>query len=138
MSDSASLVTKSGPVPLLVTVTTLVTAARGDGIVNVSVRTPSTVATAPLVALVKVSVPVPAATPAPVSATGEPDGKMFVPLGAQYVQTADLRYGLPELNVRTASGHVCGNSDRTALAGAGNDFGFAANAQAQSPTAAKR
>src|SRR6266403_1525925 len=40
-----SAVICKGPVPLLVTVTTLVTAARGVGIMNVRVRTPTTVTT---------------------------------------------------------------------------------------------
>jgi hypothetical protein len=42
---------------VFVTVTTLVTGARGDGIVKVRVRTPKTVVSAPFVALVKLSVP---------------------------------------------------------------------------------
>jgi len=52
-----SAVICTGAVPLLVTVTTLVTGARGDGIVKVRVRTPNTVASVPLVAEVKVTVP---------------------------------------------------------------------------------
>jgi len=69
-NDSAPIV--SGAVPALVTVTTLVTCARGFGIVNVSVRVPDTVVSVPLVAEVKVSVPCAAATPVPLRATGEP------------------------------------------------------------------
>src|SRR2546430_12529225 len=55
---SASSVIVSGVVPALLTVTTLVTGARGDGIVKVRVRTPrSPVPRVPLVAEVKLSVP---------------------------------------------------------------------------------
>src|SRR5207253_3282588 len=52
-----SAVSCTGAVPLLVTVTTLVTGARSVGIVNVRVRTPATVVSVPLVAEVKVTVP---------------------------------------------------------------------------------
>jgi hypothetical protein len=69
-SGRLSAVIRSEPVPVFVTVTTLVTAARGDGMVNVRVRTPATVDSVPLVAEVKLSVP--GVTPVPVSATGEP------------------------------------------------------------------
>src|ERR1700722_8078974 len=69
-SASVSAVIVSGPPPVLVTVTTLVTAARDAGIVNLSVGKPSAVASVPLVALVKLSVPT--AVPVPLSATGEP------------------------------------------------------------------
>ena len=58
-----SAVTCTGP-PLAVTVTTLVTAARGVGMVNVRVRTPRTVPRVPFVADVKVRVP--GAIPVPV------------------------------------------------------------------------
>ena len=58
-------------VPVLVMVTTLVTAARDVGIENVNVGTPPTVVIVPLVAEVKLSVPC-ARTPVPVSVTGEP------------------------------------------------------------------
>jgi hypothetical protein len=61
----------SGPVPPLVIVTTLVTAARGLGMVKVRVSTPRKVPSAPLVAEVKFNVPVPL-TPVPVKVTGEP------------------------------------------------------------------
>jgi hypothetical protein len=44
-------------VPVFVTVTTLVTGARGVGIVNVRVRTPATVVSVPLVAEVKLTIP---------------------------------------------------------------------------------
>src|SRR5207253_3399536 len=55
---SASSVICSGVAPALVTVTTLVTGVRGDGIVKVRVRTPrSPVPRVPLVAEVKLSVP---------------------------------------------------------------------------------
>ena len=57
-----SAVIAKGAVPVLVTVTTLVTAARGLGIVKVRVRTPATVVSAPLVAEVKVNVPCAAVT----------------------------------------------------------------------------
>src|SRR5436305_15065651 len=57
-----SAVIVKGAVPVLVTVTTLVTGARGDGIVNVRVRTPAMVVSVPLVAEVKVTVPCGAAT----------------------------------------------------------------------------
>lgn len=56
--------------PVLVMVTTLVTAARGLGMVNVSVRVPNTVASVPFVAEVKLSVP--GTIPVPVSVTGDP------------------------------------------------------------------
>src|SRR2546430_4576501 len=52
-----SAVICKGAAPVLVTVITLVTAARDVGIVNVRVRTPSTVPSVPLVAEVKLSVP---------------------------------------------------------------------------------
>src|SRR5256886_2976208 len=52
-----SAVICTGAVPLLVTVTTLVTGARSVGIVKVRVRTPATVPSVPLVAEVKVTVP---------------------------------------------------------------------------------
>ncbi len=57
-----SAVICTGAVPLLVTVTTLVTGARGVGIVNVRVLTPNTVPSVPLVAAVKVNVPCGAVT----------------------------------------------------------------------------
>ena len=57
-----SAVIAKGAVPVLVTVTTLVTAARGAGIVNVRVRTPNTVVSVPLVAAVNVNVPCGAVT----------------------------------------------------------------------------
>jgi hypothetical protein len=52
-----SAVTCSGAVPVFVMVTTLVTAVRDAGTLKVSVRTPRKVASVPLVAEVKVSVP---------------------------------------------------------------------------------
>jgi hypothetical protein len=52
-----SAVICNGPVPVFVIVTTLVTAARGDGIVNERVCTPKIFASDPFVAFVKVSVP---------------------------------------------------------------------------------
>src|SRR6266566_6552587 len=57
-----SAVICTGAVPVLVTVTTLVTAARGLGIVKVRVCTPATVVRVPLVAAVKVNVPCGAVT----------------------------------------------------------------------------
>src|SRR2546430_13424096 len=57
-----SAVICTGAVPLLVTVTTLVTGARGVGIVNVRVLTPNTVPSVPFVAAVKVNVPCGAVT----------------------------------------------------------------------------
>ena len=57
-----SAVIAKGAIPVLVTVTTLVTAARGLGIVKVRVRTPNTVASVPLVAAAKVNVPCGAVT----------------------------------------------------------------------------
>ena len=57
-----SSVIRSGAAPVLVTVMTLVTAARGAGIVNVRVRMPRGVPSVPLVAEVKLSVPDPATT----------------------------------------------------------------------------
>jgi hypothetical protein len=65
--DRVSAVICTGA-PVAVIVTTLVTAARGVGMVNVRVRTPATVPSVPLVAAVKVNVPV----PLPVRVTGEP------------------------------------------------------------------
>lgn len=56
----------SGAVPVLVTLSTAVLAPA----VNTSVRTPKTVTSVPPVAPVKLSVPVPCATPLPVSVTG--------------------------------------------------------------------
>lgn len=56
--------------PVFVIVTTLVTAARGVGIVKVKIRTPNAVPSVPFVAPVKVSVPT--GVPVPVSATGDP------------------------------------------------------------------
>lgn len=70
LMERVSAVIASGPPPLFVTVTTLVTAARGEGMVKVSVRTPRTVPRVPLVAAVKVRVPT--GVPVPVSVTGEP------------------------------------------------------------------
>jgi len=51
-----SAVICKGKAPVLVTVATLVTGARGVGIENVSVRTPATVVSVPLVAEVKLNV----------------------------------------------------------------------------------
>src|ERR1700751_4310836 len=67
-----SAVTCSDPVPELVIVITLVTAARGVGMVNVKVRTPKTVASVAFVALVKLSVPCP--PPPPPAAPHPPPG----------------------------------------------------------------
>ena len=64
-----SLVIDSGPAPVLVTVTTLVSEAPVKA-ANVRVRTPSTVPSVPLVALVKLNVP--GVTAVPVSVTGLP------------------------------------------------------------------
>src|SRR5467141_3791049 len=63
-----SAVICKGAVPVLVTVTTLVTALRGVGIVNVRVRTPTTVVSVPLVAEVKLNVPCPPPPPPVVAA----------------------------------------------------------------------
>jgi len=57
LSRRFSAVICTGAVPLLVTVTTLMTGARGDGIVKVRVRTPNMVVSVPLIAEVKVTVP---------------------------------------------------------------------------------
>jgi len=57
LSRKFSAVICTGAVPLLVTVTTLVTGARSVGIVKARVRTPAMVASVPLVAEVKVTVP---------------------------------------------------------------------------------
>src|SRR6267378_4808774 len=65
LSRRFSAVICKGPVPLLVTMTTLVTGARGVGIVNVRARIPSTVASVPLVAEVTLNVPCPPAPPPP-------------------------------------------------------------------------
>lgn len=59
------------PAPVLVMVTTLVTGARGVGMVNVNTGIAPGVMV-PLVAEVKVSLPVPGATLVPVSVTGVP------------------------------------------------------------------
>src|SRR5882762_330240 len=65
LSRRFSAVIRKGPVPLLVTVTTLVTGVRAVGIVNVRVRTPSMVVSVPLVAEVTLNVPCPPAPPPP-------------------------------------------------------------------------
>src|SRR5437899_1317233 len=70
LTDRVSAVIWSEPAPELVTVTTLVTGARGVGIVKVRVRTPKTVVSVPFVAELKVNVP--GVTPVPVRVTGEP------------------------------------------------------------------
>src|SRR2546430_8490949 len=57
LSRKFSAVICTGAVPLLVTVTTLVTGVRSVGIVKARVRTPAMVASVPLVAEVKVTVP---------------------------------------------------------------------------------
>jgi len=57
LSRKFSAVICTGAVPLLVIVTTLVTGARSVGIVKARVRTPAMVASVPLVAEVKVTVP---------------------------------------------------------------------------------
>jgi len=64
-----SLVIDSEPAPVLITVTTLVSEVPVKA-ANVRVRTPSTVASVPLVALVKLNVP--GVTAVPVSVTGLP------------------------------------------------------------------
>ena len=69
LTGSVSAVIVNGAVPVFVTVTTLVTGARGAGIVKVRVRTPSTVPSVPFVAEVKLNVP---PIPVPVRVTGEP------------------------------------------------------------------
>src|SRR5256885_10915805 len=69
-----SAVICTGKAPVLVTVTTLVTGARGDGIVNVRVRTPATVPSVPLVAAVKVNVPCGAASTVNVTVLLVPPG----------------------------------------------------------------
>jgi hypothetical protein len=56
------------PAPVFVIVTTLVTGGRPAGIVNVRVRTPTTVLNVPFVAEVKLRVPI--GVPVPVSGTG--------------------------------------------------------------------
>jgi hypothetical protein len=71
LTARASAVIVNGAVPLLVTVTTLVTGARGVGMVKVRVRTPRTVVSDPLVAELKVNVPA-LLIPVPVKVTGEP------------------------------------------------------------------
>src|SRR5260370_7574110 len=65
-----SAVICSVPAPEFVTVTTLVTGARGVEIAKVSNRAPKTVDKVPLVAAVKLNAPT--GTPVPVSITGEP------------------------------------------------------------------
>ena len=57
-----SAVIAKGAVPVLVTVTTLVTGTPRVGVVNVRVRTPTTVVSVPLVAAVKLNVPCGAVT----------------------------------------------------------------------------
>jgi len=66
----ASAVICNGPAPVLVIVTTLVTGARGDGMVKVRVRNRPAPLNVPFVADVKLSVP--GTTPVPVSVTGVP------------------------------------------------------------------
>lgn len=65
-----SVVICNGPAPVLVIVTTLVTGARGDGMVKVRVRPTPAPLNVPFVADVKASLP--GATPVPVSVTGVP------------------------------------------------------------------
>ena len=67
----------SGPVPVFCIVTTLVTAARGFGIVNVKVLMPNTLARVALVAEVKLSVP-DAATTVKVTPLLVPPGVVMV------------------------------------------------------------
>jgi hypothetical protein len=67
---SVSAVIRNGPAPVLVIVTTLVTGARGDGMVKVRVRPSPAPLNVPWVADVKLSVP--GRTPVPVRVTGEP------------------------------------------------------------------
>jgi len=69
-----SAVICKGAVPVLVTVTTLMTGARGEGIVNVRLRTPITVPSVPLVAEVKLSVPCGATTTVNVTVLLVPPG----------------------------------------------------------------
>src|SRR2546430_10967007 len=63
-----SAVISKGAVPVLVTVITLVTEARGVGIVNVKVGTPTTLPSVPLVAERMLNVPCPPPPPPPVVA----------------------------------------------------------------------
>src|SRR2546427_5643427 len=65
LSRRFSAVICKGALPLLVTVTTLVTGARGAGIVNVKVGTPSTLPSVPLVAEVMLNLPCPPPPPPP-------------------------------------------------------------------------
>src|SRR2546429_2768948 len=65
LSGRVSAVICSGAAPLFCTVITLVTGARGAGIVNVRVGTPSTLPSAPLVAERMVNVPCPPPPPPP-------------------------------------------------------------------------
>src|SRR6267143_5476363 len=65
LSRRFSAVICKGPVPLLVTVTTLVTGVRAVGIVNARVLTPPTAVTVTLVAEVKLDVPCPPPPPPP-------------------------------------------------------------------------
>ena len=48
----------------------------------------------------------------------------FVALGADDVQAAEIRHAGAEFDVRAAAGHVRGDGDRAALAGARDDLGF--------------
>ena len=48
----------------------------------------------------------------------------LVALGAEHVQAADFGDARPEFDVRAAAGHVRGDGDGAALAGARDDFGL--------------
>src|SRR2546427_3335034 len=89
LSRRFSAVIVKGAAPELVTVTTLVTGARGDGIVNVRVRTPNTaVPSVPLVAAVKVNVPCGAATTVNVTVLLVPPGVVTLTVLAPSVAVA--------------------------------------------------
>src|SRR5882672_2605585 len=88
LSRRFSAVIVKGAAPELVTVTTLVTGARGDGIVNVRARTPNTVPSVPLVAAVKVNVPCGAATTVNVTVLLVPPGVVTLTVLAPSVALA--------------------------------------------------
>jgi len=86
----ASSVICSGAAPVLVTVMTLVTAARGVGIVKVRVRMPRTVPSTPLVAEVKLSVPADAVTTVNVTVLLVPPGVVTLTVWAPSVAVPEI------------------------------------------------
>ena len=52
------------------------------------------------------------------------DAAGFVAFGADNVQAAGFRHARPEFNIGAAAGHIGGDGDGAALAGAGDNLGF--------------